>query len=247
MASGGSDASVRRSRRERRRRGRPTLARAVAALGRSPASACAASRGCTRPLRSGVTDQPEFRNAVVALDVPSGPDPATRCARAAGRAQGDRAGVRPPPPAALGPARARPRPARLGRASPGGRPAGRGPRRSMPPETPRRPPGCSRCPIRRRGSGCSCSPRWPTSRRASSRPAGARPSRRPGPAGRSPRAPTRHARSPAGTAPPGGWVGDPARAIVEAGHRPRDGPPAAGSGRTSRPCRRTGPASTGRP
>jgi 2-amino-4-hydroxy-6-hydroxymethyldihydropteridine diphosphokinase len=29
----------------------------------------------TRPV--GVTDQPEFRNAVVALDVPSGPDPAT--------------------------------------------------------------------------------------------------------------------------------------------------------------------------
>ena len=29
----------------------------------------------TRPV--GVTDQPEFRNAVVALDVPAGPDPAT--------------------------------------------------------------------------------------------------------------------------------------------------------------------------
>jgi 2-amino-4-hydroxy-6-hydroxymethyldihydropteridine diphosphokinase len=54
-----------------------TLAAAVHALGALPS---ARVRGvsrlyATRPV--GVHDQPEFRNAVVALDVPAGPDPAT--------------------------------------------------------------------------------------------------------------------------------------------------------------------------
>ena len=54
-----------------------TLARAVHALAGPRAPVCVASRGCMRPNRSAFTDQPEFRNAVVALDVPAGPDPAT--------------------------------------------------------------------------------------------------------------------------------------------------------------------------
>ena len=53
-----------------------TLADAVTALGTLPG----ASVRCVSPLYAtapwGVTDQPEFRNAVVALDVPAGDDPA---------------------------------------------------------------------------------------------------------------------------------------------------------------------------
>ena len=54
-----------------------TLAEAVAALAALPGVRL---RGVSRLYRTtpvGVTDQPEFRNAVVALDVPAGPDPAT--------------------------------------------------------------------------------------------------------------------------------------------------------------------------
>jgi len=54
-----------------------TLAEAVAALAGMPGSRL---RGVSRLYATspvGVTDQPEFRNAVVALDVPDGPDPAT--------------------------------------------------------------------------------------------------------------------------------------------------------------------------
>jgi 2-amino-4-hydroxy-6-hydroxymethyldihydropteridine diphosphokinase len=54
-----------------------TLARGIAALAARPGVRLrAVSRlYATEPV--GVTDQPEFRNAVVALDVPAGPDPAT--------------------------------------------------------------------------------------------------------------------------------------------------------------------------
>ncbi len=54
-----------------------TLARGVQALAALPgARVRAVSRlYATEPV--GVVDQPEFRNAVVALDVPAGPDPAT--------------------------------------------------------------------------------------------------------------------------------------------------------------------------
>ena len=54
-----------------------TLARGIAALAALPGVRLrAVSRlYATEPV--GVTDQPEFRNAVVALDVPAGPDPAT--------------------------------------------------------------------------------------------------------------------------------------------------------------------------
>jgi 2-amino-4-hydroxy-6-hydroxymethyldihydropteridine diphosphokinase len=55
---------------------RDTLAEAVAALGRLPG---ARLRGVSRLYRTrpvGVTDQPDFLNAVAALDVPAGPDPA---------------------------------------------------------------------------------------------------------------------------------------------------------------------------
>jgi 2-amino-4-hydroxy-6-hydroxymethyldihydropteridine diphosphokinase len=54
-----------------------TLAAAVRALAALPG---ARLRGVSRLYATapvGVTDQPEFRNAVVALDVPRGPDPAT--------------------------------------------------------------------------------------------------------------------------------------------------------------------------
>jgi 2-amino-4-hydroxy-6-hydroxymethyldihydropteridine diphosphokinase len=54
-----------------------TLTDAVAALGAMPAVRL---RGVSRLYATdpvGVTDQPEFRNAVAALDVPAGPDPAT--------------------------------------------------------------------------------------------------------------------------------------------------------------------------
>ena len=56
---------------------RATLTDAVAALGALPA---ARLRGVSRLYRTtpvGVTDQPDFHNAVVALDVPGGPDPST--------------------------------------------------------------------------------------------------------------------------------------------------------------------------
>jgi len=54
-----------------------TIGAAIRALGALPdAHLLAVSRlYATAPV--GVTDQPEFRNAVVALDVPRGPDPAT--------------------------------------------------------------------------------------------------------------------------------------------------------------------------
>ncbi|MEP6639021.1 MAG: 2-amino-4-hydroxy-6-hydroxymethyldihydropteridine diphosphokinase [Chloroflexota bacterium] len=54
-----------------------TLTEAVAALAALPG---ARLRGVSRLYATdpvGVTDQPEFRNAVVALDVPAGPDPKT--------------------------------------------------------------------------------------------------------------------------------------------------------------------------
>lgn len=54
-----------------------TLAAAVAALAALPGSRL---RGVSRLFATepvGVVDQPEFRNACVALDVPAGPDPAT--------------------------------------------------------------------------------------------------------------------------------------------------------------------------
>jgi 2-amino-4-hydroxy-6-hydroxymethyldihydropteridine diphosphokinase len=54
-----------------------TLARAIAAIDALPGiSVRAVSRlYATAPV--GVTDQPEFRNAAIAVDVPAGPDPAT--------------------------------------------------------------------------------------------------------------------------------------------------------------------------
>lgn len=58
-------------------RAEATLEAAVAALAALPG---ARVRGVSRLYRTspvGVLDQPDFRNAVVALDVPAGPDPAT--------------------------------------------------------------------------------------------------------------------------------------------------------------------------
>ena len=127
----------------------------------------------------GVADQPEFRNAVVALDVPAGPDPETGALALLVALKMVGACLRTPGPRALGSPRARPRPARL-------RPP-RDPRRAparRPAATTRRSPGPSgsRSPTRAPGSASSSSRRWPTSPPASVRPAGARPSRRRGPA-----------------------------------------------------------------
>ena len=57
-----------------------------------------------RPSRSGVTDQPEFRNAVVALDVPAGPDPATGALALLSGLKALERVVRPRGASALGPA-----------------------------------------------------------------------------------------------------------------------------------------------
>ena len=72
-----------------------------------------ASPGSTPPPRSASPTSREFRNAVVALDVPAGAGSGDGRRRPARRAQAARAGVRPPGARALGPARARSRPPRV--------------------------------------------------------------------------------------------------------------------------------------
>jgi 2-amino-4-hydroxy-6-hydroxymethyldihydropteridine diphosphokinase len=57
--------------------GEATLAAAVRALAALPDARLRAVSRLYATAPVGVTDQPEFRNAVVALDVPRGPDPAT--------------------------------------------------------------------------------------------------------------------------------------------------------------------------
>ena len=121
----------------------------------------------------GVTDQPEFRNAVVAFDVPALPDPGAL--GAARRAQGARARVRPPAACALGPRELDLDLLVFGRAGRRHR-ASRGGAIDRGGSTRRRPQGSSRCRTRRRERACSSSRRWPTSPRASCRRAGARPS-----------------------------------------------------------------------
>ena len=54
-----------------------TVARAVLSLAALPGVRVAGVSRLYATAPVGVTDQPEFRNAVVALDVPSGPDPAS--------------------------------------------------------------------------------------------------------------------------------------------------------------------------
>jgi 2-amino-4-hydroxy-6-hydroxymethyldihydropteridine diphosphokinase len=54
-----------------------TLAAAVHALGTLPGASLAGVSRLYATAPVGVTDQPEFRNAAVRLDVPTGPDPAT--------------------------------------------------------------------------------------------------------------------------------------------------------------------------
>ena len=94
-----------------------TLAAAVHALAALPG---ARIRGVSRLYATdpvGVLDQPEFRNAVVALEVPGGRTPRPGRRRAAARPQGPRARLRPPAARAVGTARGGPRPAAV-RASP---------------------------------------------------------------------------------------------------------------------------------
>ncbi len=141
----------------------------------SPASASRRVSGSLRDRSVGLTDQPEFRNAAVAVDVAGGSADAEADALRPPRvAQGHRARGWPPGTGAMGPARARPRPAAV-------RPpphrcrsaAGRAVDRC------RRRPGQSRETARgpaprTSASGCSSWPPWPTSLRGSSRPAGPR-------------------------------------------------------------------------
>lgn len=56
---------------------RGTLRAAVSALGALPGARLAGVSRLYATAPVGVTDQPDFHNAVVALDVPAGPDPAT--------------------------------------------------------------------------------------------------------------------------------------------------------------------------
>ena len=145
---------------------------------RCPARASAACRGCTPRDPVGVTDQPEFRNAVVALDVPAGPDAgdrrARRCSpalkdleRAFGRRPRRRWGPRELDLDLLVFGRARlavERPPEARSLDADVRPGeGREAARRARTRPPRR--------------GCSSSRRWPTSRPGSCRRAGARRSR----------------------------------------------------------------------
>ena len=145
----------------------------------------------------GVVDQPEFRNAVVSIDVPHGPDPATgalallvglkRLERAFGRRERERWGPRELDLDLLVFGRHRidvERPAEARSTNPSDR-------------------RTSSFRIGSPGSGCSSSRRLPISRLASSRRAGARPSRRPAAAKRRSKARTRFGRSPAGLMEPG--------------------------------------------
>jgi 2-amino-4-hydroxy-6-hydroxymethyldihydropteridine diphosphokinase len=54
-----------------------TLTQAVAAIGALPGTSLRAVSRLYATDPVGVTDQPEFRNAAIAVDVPAGPDPAT--------------------------------------------------------------------------------------------------------------------------------------------------------------------------
>jgi 2-amino-4-hydroxy-6-hydroxymethyldihydropteridine diphosphokinase len=84
---------------------RRTLTSAVAALGALPGVRLRGVSALYRTKPVGVADQPDFLNAVVALDVPAGPDPATGATallvalknleRAFGRQGGKRWGPRP--------------------------------------------------------------------------------------------------------------------------------------------------------
>ena len=110
----------------------------------------------------GVRDQPEFRNAVVALDVPAGPDPATAAVallialkameRAFGRQVRGRWGPRELDLDLLVFGRHR-----LAVDRPTAGVARCPPRGSAP-----APSACSKCRTPRPTSGCSFSPRWPT-------------------------------------------------------------------------------------
>ena len=149
-----------------------TLASAVRSLAGLPG---AKLRGVSRLYATdpvGVTDQPEFRNAVVALDVPAGPDPATGALqllaslkgleRAFGRRRRRRTGGRA---------------SSISTSSCSVEPGSRSNVRRRPVRSTRNPirsvgHGCWSCPIPRPPSGCSCSRRWPTLRPAWCRRAG---------------------------------------------------------------------------
>ena len=100
-----------------------TLAEAVRALAGLPGTRL---RGVSRLYVTapwGEPDQPDFRNAVVALDVPGDPDPATAALRLLGRLKDLERDFGRRERRALGPARARPRPAACS-VAPGSRSSG---------------------------------------------------------------------------------------------------------------------------
>ena len=119
--------SLRRARGERRRRPRGRSAERSTRSARCPGVRLRGSRRLYATAPVGVTDQPDFRNAVVALDVPAGPDPAVGATELLAALKGLERDVRTPASAALGSARARPRPARLRPSTACDRPSARGP------------------------------------------------------------------------------------------------------------------------
>ena len=175
-----------------------TLTEAVRALAALPGTRL---RGVSRLYATdpvGVTDQPEFRNAVVALDVPALPDPERgsiallsalkALEREFGRRTRERWGPRELDLDLLVFGRAR-----VNIERPAGGAIDRCGDRTL-----RRPPRSSRSRIRRRDRACSCSHRWPTSSLDSCRPAGERRWKRPAAGGSGRRAPARSARSGSG-------------------------------------------------
>ena len=189
---------LRRARGERRRRRARRWPRRSTRSPRSRAYGCAASRACTRLPRSAS---------------PTSPISATRSSRSTSRPARTRRSARPRSSrrsrassatsgAGVGGAgvRASSTSTCSSSAEPGSRSTGRPrPARSRPRPIRRRRRGCSRSRIGTPASGCSCSRRWPTSRRDSFRRAGARRSRRAGASVPPSKVPTRSGRSRGGT------------------------------------------------
>ena len=141
-----------RSRGERRRRDGDPGRRRRRRSRHCPGSGCGPSRASTRPNPWASSTSPSSATRSSPLDVPAGDDPAARCARPAGLAQGRWSAVRSPGPRALGPARAGPGPADLrSRADRGGAPA-RGPLERRRARIPRRPRSCWSSRTRRRAT-----------------------------------------------------------------------------------------------
>ena len=167
-----------------------TLAAAVHALAALPGVRLVGVSRLYATTPVGVTDQPEFRNAVVALDVPGGRDPETGALallialKGLERAFGRRDGPRWGPPRwtwtcwSSGATRSAP----SGRPGPAAATAGTVTAAIRPASAtlPAPPRSGSPSPTRAPASACSCLRRWPTWPPAFDHPAGASPWGRPG-------------------------------------------------------------------